>query len=29
MVYTNGAYHDHLLYGLTVEEFREKHLASM
>lgn len=28
MVYTNGAYHDHLLYGLTVEEFREKHLAS-
>lgn len=29
MVYTNGAYHDHLLYGLTAEEFREKHLASM
>ena len=28
MVYTDGAYHDHLLYGLTIEEFREKHLAS-
>lgn len=29
MVYTDGDYHDQLLYGLTVEEFREKHLASM
>ncbi|HEU5347153.1 MAG TPA: GNAT family protein [Ktedonobacterales bacterium] len=29
MVYTDGSYHDHLIYGLTVEEFREKHLASM
>ena len=29
MVYTDGAYHDQVLYGLTVEEFREKHLAAM
>jgi RimJ/RimL family protein N-acetyltransferase len=29
MVYTDGGYHDQLMYGLTVEEFREKHLASM
>jgi RimJ/RimL family protein N-acetyltransferase len=26
MVYTQGEYHDHLIYGLTVEEFRERHL---
>lgn len=29
MVYTDGEYHDHLLYGLAVEEFREMHLATM
>jgi len=29
MVYTDGDYHDQVLYGLTVEEFREKHLAAM
>jgi RimJ/RimL family protein N-acetyltransferase len=25
MQYTNDAYHDFLLYGITVEEFRERH----
>jgi RimJ/RimL family protein N-acetyltransferase len=25
MVYTRGAYYDHLIYGLTVEEFHERH----
>ena len=29
MVYTDGDYHDQVLYGLTVEEFCEKHLATM
>lgn len=29
MVYTDGNYHDLLMYGMTVEEFRAKHLTSM
>jgi RimJ/RimL family protein N-acetyltransferase len=29
MVYTDGGFHDEVVYGMTVEEFREKHLANM
>jgi RimJ/RimL family protein N-acetyltransferase len=29
MVYTDGEFHDEVIYGMIVEEFREKHLANM
>lgn len=29
MVYTDGGFHDEMVYGLTIEEFREKYLPSM
>lgn len=29
MVYTEGGFHDEVVYGMTVEEFREKHLPNM
>jgi RimJ/RimL family protein N-acetyltransferase len=29
MVYTEGHLHDEVLYGMTIEEFRDKHLATI
>ena len=29
MVYTEGGFHDEVVYGMTIEEFREKHLPNM
>jgi RimJ/RimL family protein N-acetyltransferase len=29
MVYTEGRFHDEVVYGMTAEEFREKRLPSM